>query len=58
MLSYPIKSTMDFHGKQLRKPSVQDIMKIFHEPAFVSTSDSFEDQFVIDPCGDIVALSN
>ena len=49
---------MDFHGKQLRKPSVQDIMKIFHEPAFVSTSDSFEDQFVIDPCGDIVALSN
>jgi len=40
-----------------RKPSTEDIMKIFHEQAFHSTSDHGEDFQSTDPLGRIIALT-
>ena len=50
------KSTMLFNDEN-RKPTTEDLMRLFHEPGFQSTSDSFIDHELVDPMGRIIALT-
>ena len=43
------KSTRSFLGRENEKPTPMDLMYLFNERAFDSTSDTFRDAFLVPP---------